>query len=148
MPIDVTVQFAGDWPGLPGKQDIHRWVDAALGERRDAELTVRVVGRAESRQLNRSFRGKDHETNVLSFPSDLPEAIELPLLGDIVVCAPLVAQEAMAQGKPLAAHWAHLVIHGVLHLLGYDHQDEDEAGRMEALEISLLAGFGIADPYN
>ena len=148
MPIDVTVQFAGDWPGLPGEQDINRWVEAALGERHDAELTVRVVGRAESRRLNRTFRGKDRATNVLSFPSDLPEAVELPLLGDIVVCAPLVAEEATAQGKPMAAHWAHLVIHGVLHLLGYDHQDEDEAGRMEALEISLLAGFGIADPYD
>ena len=148
MPIDVTVQVAGDWPGLPGEQDINRWVEAALGERHDAELTVRIVGRAESRRLNRSFRGKDRATNVLSFPSDLPDAIELPLLGDIVVCAPLVAEEATAQGKPMAAHWAHLVIHGVLHLLGYDHQDEDEAGRMEALEISLLAGFGIADPYD
>ena len=148
MPIDVTVQFAGDWPGLPGEQDINRWVEAALDERHDAELTVRVVDRAESRRLNRTFRGKDRATNVLSFPSDLPAAIELPLLGDIVVCAPLVAEEATAQGKPMAAHWAHLVIHGVLHLLGYDHQDEEEAGRMEALEISLLAGFGIADPYD
>ncbi|MBT8041092.1 MAG: rRNA maturation RNase YbeY [Xanthomonadales bacterium] len=147
MAIEVDLQFAGEWPGVPGEEDFRRWIVAALDDREDAELTVRVVGRAESRRLNRTYRQKDQETNVLSFPADLPEGVDLPLLGDIVVCAPLVAEEAAEQGKLVSAHWAHLTIHGVLHLLGHDHQVVDEAEQMEALEISLLSSLGIADPY-
>ncbi|MBT8056575.1 MAG: rRNA maturation RNase YbeY [Gammaproteobacteria bacterium] len=147
MAIEVDLQFAGEWPGVPGEEDFRRWIVAALDDREDAELTVRVVGRAESRRLNRTYRQKDQETNVLSFPADLPEDVDLPLLGDIVVCAPLVAEEAAEQGKLVSAHWAHLTIHGVLHLLGHDHQVVDEAEQMEALEISLLSSLGIADPY-
>jgi probable rRNA maturation factor len=145
--IEVDLQLAGEWPGVPGEEDFRRWIVAALDDREDAELTVRVVGRAESRRLNRTYRQKDQETNVLSFPADLPEDVDLPLLGDIVVCAPLVAEEASDQGKRVSAHWAHLTIHGVLHLLGHDHQVVDEAEQMEALEISLLSSLGIANPY-
>ena len=147
MAIELDLQLTGDWPGLPTAEDLETWVVAALADREDAELTVRIVGRRESRELNRSYRGKDAETNVLSFPAELPEGIDLPLLGDIVICAPLVADEASAQGKPLRNHWAHLAVHGVLHLLGYDHQDDDEAEEMEALETSLLGSLGIPDPY-
>lgn len=147
MAIEVDLQLAGEWPGVPGEEDFRRWIVAALDDREDAELTVRVVGRAESRRLNRTYRQKDQETNVLSFPADLPEDVDLPLLGDIVVCAPLVAEEASDQGKRVSAHWAHLTIHGVLHLLGHDHQVVDEAEQMEALEISLLSSLGIANPY-
>jgi probable rRNA maturation factor len=147
MAIDLDLQLAGEWDGLPAHEDFERWVTAALGSRDDAELTVRVVGREESHELNRTYRGRDSETNVLSFPADLPEGIELSLLGDIVICAPLVADEARQQGKTLGDHWAHLVVHGVLHLLGYDHQDDAEAAEMESLEISMLASLGIADPY-
>jgi len=145
--IELDLQLAGEWPGVPGEGDLHRWVALALGNRTDAELTVRIVGRDESRQLNRDYRGKDSATNVLSFPADLPQGIDLPLLGDIVVCAPLVAEEAATQGKSLTDHWSHLTVHGVLHLLGYDHQAEDEAEKMEALEISLLSGLGVENPY-
>lgn len=147
MSIDLDLQLAGKWDDLPVRRDFERWVSAALRERQDAELTLRIVGREESRDLNSRYRDKDCATNVLSFPAGLPEGIDLPLLGDIVVCAPLVADEAAQQGKPLSDHWAHLVIHGVLHLLGYDHVDEAEALEMEALETDVLAGLGIDDPY-
>ena len=147
MAIELDFQVAGDWPGLPTADDVETWVRAALQGREDAELTVRIVGRPESRELNRSYRGKDTETNVLSFPAEFPEGIDLPLLGDIVICAPLVADEASAQGKPLLNHWAHLTVHGVLHLLGYDHQEDDEAEEMEMLETGLLGSLGIPDPY-
>lgn len=147
MAIELDLQLAGQWPGVPGERELRRWVAAALRDRKKAELTIRIVSRSESRQLNRDYRGKDSATNVLSFPADLPQGIDLPLLGDIVVCAPLVAEEATRQGKSLSDHWAHLTVHGVLHLLGYDHQAEDEAEKMEALEISLLSGLGIDNPY-
>jgi probable rRNA maturation factor len=147
MTIEVDVQKATDFQPLPGLQDFRLWVTAALQAPGDAELTVRLVDEAESRELNSRYRGKDAPTNVLSFPAELPPGMDIPLLGDIVICAPLVHQEAVAQGKPVQAHWAHLVIHGVLHLLGHDHQDEQEAGVMEALEADLLISLGYANPY-
>ena len=147
MSIELDFQLAGEWKGLPERDDFENWVVAALQEREEAELTIRVVGRRESRELNSTYRQKDSETNVLSFPAELPEGIDLPLLGDIVICAPLVAEEAAAQGKALHDHWAHLAIHGVLHLLGYDHVADEDAEEMEALEISLLESLGIGNPY-
>jgi probable rRNA maturation factor len=147
MAIEVDVQQATDFQPLPGHRDFKLWVVAALQEIRDGELTLRLVDEAESRELNSRYRGKDAPTNVLSFPAGLPPGIDVPLLGDIVICAPLVHIEAMAQNKPVQAHWAHLVIHGVLHLLGHDHQDEQEAGVMEALEVDLLFSLGYANPY-
>ncbi|HKK22196.1 MAG TPA: rRNA maturation RNase YbeY, partial [Pseudohaliea sp.] len=128
--------------------DFERWVAAALGgDGGAAELTVRVVDEAEGRELNRRYRGKDYATNVLSFPADLPPGVDLPLLGDLVLCAPVVAREAAGQGKLEAHHWAHLTVHGVLHLLGEDHQGDAEAERMEAAERRILAGLGMPDPY-
>ena len=109
---------------------------------------MRLVGREESRQLNGQYRGIDKPTNVLSFPADLPGDIGIPLLGDLVICAPLVESEALEQGKAVLDHWAHLTVHGILHLLGYDHQDDSGAREMESLEIRLLQELGVPDPYN
>jgi probable rRNA maturation factor len=148
MAIEVDVQQATDFRPLPGHRDFKLWVTAALQEIGDAELTLRLVDEAESRELNSRYCGKDTPTNVLSFPAGLPPGMDVPLLGDIVICAPLVHSEAMAQNKPVQAHWAHLVIHGVLHLLGHDHQDEQEAGVMEALEVDLLFSLGYENPYD
>ena len=147
MALELDLQLTGDWPQLPAPEDFEAWVTSALQPGSNIELTMRVVGRDESRELNRTFRGKDSETNVLSFPAEIPEGIDMPLLGDIVICAPLVAEEAAEQGKAVRDHWAHLVIHGVLHLMGYDHLDDDEAEEMESLEISLLESLGIDNPY-
>jgi len=113
----------------------------------DAMLTIRLVGEEESRELNARYRGKDGATNVLSFPADLPKEIGIALLGDIVICAPLVAQEAKVQAKPVMSHWAHLTIHGVLHLLGHDHEQKQEAELMESIEIGLLQTLDIRNPY-
>jgi probable rRNA maturation factor len=147
MTTELEVQRATRFEPVPDDRDFSLWVRTALQGRAEAALTIRVVGRDESRRLNRRYRGKDAATNVLSFPADLPPEIGLPLLGDIVICAPLVAAEAAAQGKPPEAHWAHLTIHGVLHLLGYDHEEAAQAAEMEGLEITLLASIGITDPY-
>ena len=117
------------------------------GRRDEAELTIRLVDEAESQQLNREYRGKDRPTNVLSFPADLPAVVESPLLGDLVICAPVVLREAKEQGKTVEAHWAHMVVHGVLHLLGYDHQNEQEAAEMEGIEAALLKEMGYRNPY-
>ena len=127
-----------------------KWVAAALkGRIREADLAIRIVGTKEGRALNRHYRGKDYATNVLSFPAELPEGVELPmpLLGDLVLCAPVVAREAREQKKALTAHYAHLTVHGALHLLGWDHEDEREADCMEQLEREILAELGIDDPY-
>jgi probable rRNA maturation factor len=110
-------------------------------------VSVRIVDTEEGQALNLQYRGRDYATNVLSFPVELPPGVNLPLIGDLVICAPVVAREAAEQGKKPADHWAHLTIHGTLHLLGYDHIDEAEAETMEALETRVLAGLGIADPY-
>ena len=125
------------------------WAAAAAGIRgRHAEVSVRIVGRREGRRLNAQWRGKDYATNVLSFPAEgLPRALRPRPLGDLVLCAPVVADEARAQGKTLAAHWAHLVVHGVLHLLGHDHEHDAEAQRMERQERRILARLGFPDPY-
>ena len=120
---------------------------AALDDRRPVHLTIRLVDEEESRTLNRTYRGKDKATNVLSFEADLPPEVDIPLLGDIVVCVPVVQREAEQQSKTLEAHWAHMVIHGMLHLQGHDHQQPDQAAQMEALEIEILQSLGHTNPY-
>ncbi|MEO7067452.1 MAG: rRNA maturation RNase YbeY [Rhodanobacter sp.] len=136
--------------GLPASASFRRWVEAALRgakRRKRSELSIRIVDTAEGFALNRDYRGKDYATNVLSFPVELPPGIDLPLIGDLAICAPVVLREATEQHKATRDHWAHLTIHGVLHLLGYDHIKDDEAEAMESLETRILAGLGIADPY-
>jgi len=152
--LDVSVSYAAPRAGLPAAVSFRRWVAAALkGRIREADLAIRIVGAKEGRALNRHYRGRDYATNVLSFPADmaegvkLPKSVKMPLLGDIVLCAPVVAREAREQGKTLAAHYAHLTVHGVLHLLGWDHEDAREAECMEQLEREILAGLGVSDPY-
>ena len=150
--LDVAVSYAAPRTGVPAATSFRKWVAAALkGRIREADLAIRIVDEREGRALNRHYRGKDYATNVLSFPAELPdglpEGVKLPLLGDLVLCAPVVAKEAAAQGKPVAAHYAHLTVHGVLHLLGWNHEDTREAECMEQLEREILAGLGLPDPY-
>jgi probable rRNA maturation factor len=146
--LGLAVQYGVPRKGLPGPASFRRWAEAALaGRRKEAEVAVRVVDRAEGAALNQRYRGKAGPTNVLSFPFEAPHGVDLPWLGDLVLCAPLVAEEALAQGKLPAAHWAHLVVHGILHLLGYDHQTEGEAAEMERIEVEVLRGLGFDDPY-
>ncbi len=144
----INVQFAVSAEGVPLADDISRWVRQALpAEQSHAELTVRVVDEAEITALNREYRGKEGATNVLSFPYvDMP-GVATDLLGDVVICAPVVASEAVTQNKPLEAHWAHMVVHGVLHLVGFDHQLDTEAQQMENRETELLTSLGYAAPY-
>ncbi len=151
MNVDLDVQYAivDDDGEPPSPALIRTWVEAALHSQRDeSELTVRIVTADEIQELNRNYRHKDKPTNVLSFPFEKIDGIDLPLLGDVVVCAAVVACEAQQQNKPPIDHWAHMVVHGVLHLLGYDHIDEVEAVVMEALEIKILQGLGIGNPYD
>ncbi|HEY8569701.1 rRNA maturation RNase YbeY [Microbulbifer sp.] len=146
--VFVDVQRATSQPDLPSDDDLARWAAAAVGVHRpEAEISLRIVDEDESQELNSQYRGKDKPTNVLSFPADIPEELGLPLLGDLVICAPVVALEAEQQHKALSAHWAHMVVHGTLHLLGYDHIDDDEAEIMENLETRILAQLGFDDPY-
>jgi len=144
--VTVDVQIASTSPGVPDAARIARWARTAAGER-DAELTLRVVDAEEGAALNESFRRGAGATNVLSFPFEAPEATDPPLLGDVVICAPVVAREAGEQGKTPEAHFAHMVVHGVLHLLGHAHDRDADAERMEALEREVLAGLGFGDPY-
>ena len=150
--LDVSVSYAVPRVGVPSAVSFRKWVAAALENRiREADLAIRIVGAKEARALNRHYRGKDYATNVLSFPAELPEGlpkgVKLPLLGDLVLCAPVIAREALEQGKPVGAHYAHLTVHGTLHLLGWDHEDAREAEAMEQLEREILAGMGLPDPY-
>jgi len=146
--LQLAIQRISAVPGQPGDDQFQRWAEAALlGRPEPAELTLRLVDDQESRRLNLQYRGKDRPTNVLSFPFEVPPEIASNLLGDLVISAPLVAQEATEQGKAVEAHWAHMTVHGILHLLGYDHQDEQQAAEMEALEIGILVGLGYRDPY-
>jgi probable rRNA maturation factor len=150
MMLEVEVQVALETRGLPATAEFRRWVEAALAGadyKRDAEVVIRIVNEAESASLNRTYRHKAGATNVLSFPFAAPAGVAIDLLGDVVICAPVVVAEAVAQHKELPAHWAHLVIHGVLHLLGYDHQDAAQAEAIEQLEIRILADLGYPNPY-
>lgn len=146
--IQIDLQIACSDNLLPSERDFYDWISLAIGNTREAaEISVRIVDIMESRALNRQYRSKDKPTNVLSFPAEFPHGVDLPLLGDLVICAPVVAEEAQAQGKLLKAHWAHMSIHGTLHLLGYNHIDTVEAEAMEALEAEYLAVLGYANPY-
>lgn len=136
--------------GVPRGDSFRAWVQAALAvakRRRASELSIHVVDAEEGREFNRHYRERDYATNVLSFPAELPPGVRLPLLGDLVLCAPVIAREASEQAKRLRDHYAHMTVHGVLHLLGHDHIADAEAERMEALERKALARLGIADPY-
>jgi probable rRNA maturation factor len=148
--VEVVVQYAVDPPtALPSKKTITIWVKAALaGRREEAQLTVRIVDEEEGSELNQRWRKRAGPTNVLSFPSTGLERIAPTLLGDIVICAPVVKREAQHQRKALRAHWAHMVIHGTLHLLGLDHIEEQQALIMEQLETEILGRLGYADPYS
>ena len=159
--LSVTLQVVARRPWVPTAGAVRQWSRAAHAAglaalstrarhafpRQDAEICVRIVGRAASRRLDRDYRGKDQPTNVLSFPASPEERRAAGALGDLVICAPVVAAEAKEQGKALAAHWAHLVTHGTLHLLGFDHVSPRHARLMEGLEVAILAGFGYPDPY-
>lgn len=148
MNVTVQLQIASEEPQLPHQSDFETWINTALNNHRDtAEINVRIVDIPESQALNKQYRHKDKPTNVLSFHCELPEGVSLPILGDLVICAPVVVAEAKQQAKSPIAHWAHLTIHGVLHLLGYDHESETEAGIMENLEIKLLKQLGYDNPY-
>jgi probable rRNA maturation factor len=153
--LRVEVQFAARRPWTPAAASLRRWAGAAYasaaGARRGRgsgpRICIRVVGGAESRRLNRAFRGRDASTNVLSFPASAQARALDGTLGDLAICAGVVAREAREQGKALAAHWAHMVVHGVLHLLDHDHRNDREARRMERLEVEILQSFGYQDPY-
>jgi probable rRNA maturation factor len=163
----LDLQIAEDLPdigSIPSQSEFERWVGAALREANgESELTIRIVTEGEISELNQLYRGKSGPTNVLSFPFEMPdfgddeapggstldefEQMELPLLGDLVICAAVVSREAQEQNKPVQAHWAHMTIHGVLHLLGHDHIEPLEAEEMELLEITLLSDLGYPTPY-
>lgn len=134
--------------GLPEEALFQRWINAVLPKfQAESEVTIRLVDEAESHDLNLTYRGKDKPTNVLSFPFEAPPEIELPLLGDLIICRQVVEAEALEQEKTPEEHWAHMVIHGCLHLLGYDHIEDDEAEEMESLETEILQELGYSDPY-
>ncbi len=146
----VHVGYGLPRTGLPAGNSFRRWVVAALveaGHRAPAELSIRLVDAAEGRELNHQYRGRDYATNVLSFPAELPPGVPSALLGDIALCVPVIAGEARERGKSERDHFAHLTIHGVLHLLGHDHGEATAAAAMEALEIRVLAHLGIGNPY-
>jgi probable rRNA maturation factor len=139
--LSITIQYASQQTNLPSKNQFRKWAKAAI--RVDTEVTIRLVDEVEGRALNKTYRGKDYATNVLTFP--LTE--EPHLMGDIIICAPVVAAEALAQNKPLEAHYAHLTVHGILHLHGYDHKIEAQAELMESLETAIVSKLGYANPY-
>ena len=144
----IEIQHICKSKDQPDQEQIQRWVDAALdGFNQDTEIVVRIVDEQESAELNQQYRHKPGPTNILSFPVEIPEGIELNLLGDLVVCAPVLEKEALEQHKTLTDHWAHIIVHGVLHLLGYDHIDEIQAELMENKEITILNTLSIKNPY-
>jgi probable rRNA maturation factor len=146
--LELELQIATQQDNIPSKESFASWTKAALREERDqAEVVIRLVDESEIQELNREYRNKDKPTNVLSFASNLPAVVDSSLLGDLVICSSVVQHEAMEQGKSEEMHWAHMVVHGVLHLLGYDHQDDSNARTMEQLEREVMASIGFQDPY-
>ncbi|MBQ4814522.1 rRNA maturation RNase YbeY [Pseudoalteromonas luteoviolacea] len=148
MSVDVDLQLACEFKELPSESQFQNWAEKALLPYREhAEVTIRIADETESQELNSQYRGKDKPTNVLSFPFEAPPGIELPLVGDLIICPQVVFREAQEQEKSFHDHFAHMVIHGCLHLLGFDHINEQDAMEMESLEKEFLADLGIADPY-
>lgn len=149
MAIYLDLQHATEsLDGLPTEAEFQQWLNAAvIPFQADAEVTIRLVDEKESHALNLEYRGKDRPTNVLSFPFEAPPGMELELLGDLIICRQVVEKEALEQNKPLKAHWAHMVVHGSLHLLGYDHIEDEEAEEMESLETEIMQNMGFVDPY-
>lgn len=139
--VKVHVQYQVPSEGLPGKTEIRQWIE--LCDKGPSEITVRFVDHEESQSLNHEYRGKDSSTNVLSFPYEL----EPVLMGDLVICAPVIAREAEEQGKPLLAHYAHMIVHGMLHIQGFDHETDEDAEEMEGIEREVLEKLGFPDPY-
>ena len=148
MTAKIDLQNDDELSDIPSQERFHAWVEVALQKPyANLEQTIRIVGSDEIRALNRDYRQRDSATNVLAFPAD-GDYLDYDCLGDLVICATVVADEAAAQGKKLDAHWAHMVVHGMLHLQGFDHQDADDAAAMEAIEIKILDSLGYANPYN
>jgi probable rRNA maturation factor len=147
LDVQIAVEKEND---LPTEDQLAQWVSAAITtrtEHEEPELTIRIVDEAESQELNFEYRGKDKPTNVLSFPFEAPAHVPIPLLGDLIICKQVVEREAIEQGKTLTSHWAHMTVHGCLHLLGYDHIEDDEAEEMEGIERIVMAELGFEDPY-
>ncbi|HSC68940.1 MAG TPA: rRNA maturation RNase YbeY [Cellvibrio sp.] len=149
MAYQIDIESNSQSRQIPTLAELQNWISAALTsqEFEEAEVSVYIVDEAEGQELNAQYRGKDYPTNVLSFPADIAEEVGVPLLGDLVVCAPVVEREALEQGKSLHAHWAHMLIHGTLHLVGFDHIDDDDAETMETLETQIVTGLGYPAPY-
>jgi len=152
LDIDIQYEYAldknTDQTVLPQVADFRNWVGTALsGRKEDAQLSIRIVDETESTYLNEHYRHKTGPTNVLSFPAEFSAEIPISLIGDIVICAPIVIKEAQAQGKNILAHWAHMTIHGTLHLLGFDHNNDKNAEEMESIEIDILKQLGFDNPY-
>jgi probable rRNA maturation factor len=145
--LELDLSYASRSPWVPSARLLRRWAEAALPVAKPVVLSVRIVGKARSRSLNARYRHKDRPTNVLSFAGAGAVPDGRIFLGELVICAPVVAQEAQAQRKPLAAHWAHMMVHGVLHLLGFDHERTTEARKMAVREIQILDRLGFSDPY-
>lgn len=149
MAYQIDIESNSQSQHIPAADDLERWISSALRSQglEEAEVSVYIVDEDESQELNAQYRERDYPTNVLSFPADIAEEVGVPLLGDLVICAPVVEREAKEQAKTLQAHWAHMLIHGTLHLLGFDHIDDDEAEAMETLETQILTGLGYPAPY-
>lgn len=147
--ILLDVQYASQVMEVPSKEQFRTWLNTVLVDQNyDVEVVIRITDEQEMSQLNHRYRQRQGTTNILSFPFEAPDQVPVDLLGDLVVCAPVVEQEAMQQGKDLNAHWAHMIIHGALHLLGYDHIEDSEAEAMENMEVDLLKSIGFPNPYD
>jgi probable rRNA maturation factor len=152
--LTLDLQIASASTQIPQQALFEQWANLPLSEQQWAgikkpmELTIRIVDTPESQALNQEYRQKDKPTNVLSFMAEVPDFVDISLLGDLVICAPVVEREAEEQQKELEAHWAHMVIHGVLHLLGHDHVEQNDANKMETLEVYLLEQLGFPSPYS
>lgn len=152
MNLIIDIENASSCASVPDEKSFRRWVSAALTEQptrlgKEVELSIRIVDEKEGAELNSRYRNKQGATNVLSFPANLPESLQLPLLGDLVICAPVVEREAKQQEKSADAHWAHMTIHGSLHLIGYDHIDDQDAEKMEQLETNIITNLHFPPPY-